>query len=90
MLEAMASALPIIASRMPAHETVVKDHETGILCTSVDDYAQALSVLEDVTTNRRFGEAARKRVTAEVGTWDDCAMRYRRVYENLLGERSID
>jgi len=84
MLEAMASALPIIASRMPAHEDIVADGVTGILCDSESGYAEALEKLEDGDVNWRCGEAARAWVTREIGTWDDCATRYTTIYRRLL------
>ncbi|MEW5833883.1 MAG: glycosyltransferase family 4 protein [Pseudomonadota bacterium] len=87
MLEAMAAGLPIVASRMPAHATVVVDGETGILCDSPQSYGEALISLEEDGTNRRFGDAARRHVSSELGTWDDCARRYLAVYERLLGRQ---
>lgn len=85
MLEAMASALPIIASRMPAHADIIADGLTGLLCDSEAGYATALERLEDPDVNRRSGEAARAWVSREIGTWDDCAMRYATIYHRLLG-----
>ncbi|MEO9214612.1 MAG: glycosyltransferase family 4 protein [Rhodanobacter sp.] len=87
MLEAMAAGLPIIASRMPAHATIVDDGRTGILCDSPESYGAALQTLEDPAANRRFGEAARQWVTREMGTWDDCAQRYVRLYRQLLANQ---
>ncbi|MFK2872295.1 glycosyltransferase family 4 protein [Dyella lipolytica] len=84
MLEAMAAGLPIIASHMPAHATIVDDGNTGILCESYEDFQLALKTLEDNTTNVRFGSAARAWVSREMGTWDDCAQRYIRIYRSLL------
>ncbi|HET9034255.1 MAG TPA: glycosyltransferase family 4 protein [Dokdonella sp.] len=85
MLEAMASSLPIIASRMPAHAEIVFDGETGLLCDDTDSYVKALLVLEDKLINQRMGEAARRWATREIGTWDDCANRYVQIYQRLLG-----
>lgn len=85
MLEAMAAGLPIIASRMPAHATVVVDGKTGMLCDSPASYGNALASLEHASVNRQFGEAARRHVSDELGTWDDCAKRYIAVYKHLLG-----
>ncbi|THD08642.1 glycosyltransferase family 4 protein [Rhodanobacter lindaniclasticus] len=90
MLEAMAAGLPIIASRMPAHATVVIDGETGLLCDSRETYGEALNMLEDKATNRRFGETARRRVAEDLGTWDDCANRYRLIYMDLLDDNRDD
>jgi glycosyltransferase involved in cell wall biosynthesis len=85
MLEAMAAGLPIIASRMPAHATIVADGQTGILCDSPEDYRGALERLQDAETNLHFGAAARQWSLEEIGTWDDCARRYTRIYHRLLG-----
>lgn len=84
MLEAMASALPIIASRMPAHADIVADGVTGALCDAPQDYANALVNLEDPATHLRMGAAARAWASREIGTWDDCATRYMRIYRQLL------
>lgn len=84
MLEAMAAGLPIVASRMPAHATIVADRQTGILCDSAEDYREALEHLQDPLINLSFGAAARRWVLQEVGTWDDCAHRYTRIYRHLL------
>lgn len=85
MLEAMAAGLPIIASNMPAHASIVFDGDTGKLCDSMESYGTALRELEDASTNRRLGNAAQRWVTREFGTWDDCAERYVRIYHRLLG-----
>jgi hypothetical protein len=84
MLEAMASALPIIATRMPAHTDVVSDGITGVLCDTQQAYAAALARLEDTAANLRMGDAGRAWVTKEIGTWDDCASRYVAVYRQLM------
>lgn len=34
--------------------------------------------------NRRMGDNARIRMQEAVGTWDDCAARYVRIYNDLL------
>jgi hypothetical protein len=85
MLEAMAAGLPIIASPMPAHATIVQDGDTGRLCGSADAYGNALRELEEPSTNRRYGEIARQWAANEIGTWDDCAQRYVNIYHRLLG-----
>jgi glycosyltransferase involved in cell wall biosynthesis len=87
MLEAMAASLPIIASSMPAHASIVDDGQTGILCDSPASYLAALETLEYPAINQRFGEAARQWVTREIGTWDDCAQRYVQLYRQLLAHQ---
>jgi glycosyltransferase involved in cell wall biosynthesis len=86
MLEAMASGMPIIASAMPAHATLVEPEVTGMLCDSAETYRQALEHLEDDVTNLRLGKAARQLATNRFGRWSDCAQRYVRIYRRLLGE----
>jgi glycosyltransferase involved in cell wall biosynthesis len=85
MLEAMAASLPIIASNMPAHSSIVDQHRTGMLCDSPEAYLAALETLEDPVANCAFGEAARAKVEREMGTWDDCAGRYASIYRKLTG-----
>lgn len=83
MLEALASGLPIIASRLPAHDDLLSDRGGGILCDSPDTVDSALTALADPTTNRALGMLGRARMLAEVGTWDDCAERYVSLYRFL-------
>lgn len=90
MLEAMASGLPIVASRMPAHASIVDDGRTGVLCDSPESYQAALESLENVAINRQFGEAAREWVRHEMGTWDDCADRYAVIYNRLVGSNASE
>ena len=85
MLEAMAAGLPIIASRMPAHADIVSDGVTGLLCDTPAGYADAQEALEDSDTRGRMRNAAREWVLREIGTWDDCAQRYVKIYRELLG-----
>ena len=84
MLEAMAGELPIIASGgVSAHEDLLGDRATGRLCFDAEQLGQILEELEDWPVNRSLGEAARNRAAESVGTWDDCADRYMRLYERL-------
>lgn len=87
MLEAMAAGLPIIASRLPAHENIVFHDDTGWLCDRQGDVAAAIRRFESTDQNRRAGAAGRAWVAREIGTWDDCAERYAAIYR-LLTEGS--
>lgn len=84
MLEAMAAGLPIIASDMPAHANLVQHGSTGQLCSSEPGYASAIEHLEDTENNLAAGAASRAWVAREIGTWDDCAQRYVKLYRELL------
>lgn len=84
MLEAMASALPIVASDIAAHASFVKHMVTGVLVGNDRPLLDALRQVEDPTMNSAIGCAARDWVRCEVGSWDDCAQRYVRCYEDLL------
>jgi glycosyltransferase involved in cell wall biosynthesis len=85
MLEAMAAALPVIASVNPAHLDIVKDRQTGCLVDSRESFRRALDFLSDPATAAAVGNSGRDWVRREVGTWDDTADRYHRLYERLLG-----
>lgn len=85
MLEAMAAGLPIIASELAAHASIVQPDVTGRLCGSPGAYTEAVESLESMPANRRLGDAARSWAREEFGTWDDCAARYVRLYRKLTG-----
>jgi glycosyltransferase involved in cell wall biosynthesis len=84
MLEAMAAGLPIIASDMPAHASLVEHGRTGSLCRSPADYDHALKTLEEASLNLSYGTAAHSLALRTNGTWDDCAARYAAIYHKLL------
>jgi len=87
MLEAMAAGLPIIASRLPAHNEIVQHGETGKLVDSPQALEAALNRLSIDEINHSMGLAARNWISAHIGTWDDCAARYIEAYRVLM-ERS--
>src|SRR3546814_20495652 len=80
----MAASLPIVASDMPAHASIVAHGETGLLCNSPGELAAALDRLEIADANTAFGEAGRRRMPAKIGPWDDCAHRSPCSYQRLL------
>ena len=84
MLEAMASGLPVLASDLPAHRDFVRHGETGWIADTPDRFREGLIRLEDAEENARVGEQARDWIRRAVGTWDDCAGRYARLYRELL------
>ena len=85
MLEAMASGLPIIASRLPAHENIIRHQQTGWLCDTPADFGEAIENMENMNQkNEQIGDAAREWVHEAIGTWDDCAKRYNNLYKTML------
>jgi glycosyltransferase involved in cell wall biosynthesis len=84
MLEAMAAGLPIIASRLPAHENILTHGQTGWLCDTPAGFSKGIEQLHETTENIRIGRAARAWVHDAVGTWDDCAARYNRIYKRMI------
>lgn len=87
VLEAMAAGLPVIASRLPAHEGIIRHTQTGWLVGDRGEFAAALRALGEPQHNAAAGVAARAQVRAAVGTWDDCAERYVAHYRRLLDAR---
>lgn len=87
MLEAMASALPIVASDIAAHASILSNGITGMLVSDGESLARSLETIEDDEANRQIGLAAQKWISSEVGTWDDCADRYVKIYHKLLARR---
>jgi len=70
VLEAMAHAKPVVATRAGGTDELVVDRETGLLVPTgdADSLARALSeLLADPTRATRMGEAGRARVVAEFG-----------------------
>lgn len=84
MLEAMASGLPIVASRMEAHESIIRHGKTGWICDTREDTALGVRHFEEPEINLAAGEMAREWAADMVGTWDDCANRYVDLYRALL------
>jgi glycosyltransferase involved in cell wall biosynthesis len=84
MLEAMAAGLPVIASRIPAHEDLLQHEETGWLCGDAEGVGAALETLDELSTSTELGLRAKAWVQQNIGTWDDCAARYFNVYADLV------
>ena len=87
LLEGMAAARPLVASRVAGIPDVITDGVHGLLTPERDPAAIAAAVnrlLADRDFAARLGAAARERVVAEL-TWDQTAARFERAYAQALG-----
>ena len=86
ILEAMASALPVVASGISGIPLAIDHGVHGYLVPEKDPEAlqRALSrVLDDLPGAREMGEAGRSRALANL-SWDAVAARYRAAYDIAL------
>ena len=85
VLEAMASGLPVVASRIAGNEELVLDGETGLLFPSedVESFCVALrKLLIDNSQRQKMGNASRRRVEA-LYSWENTAQRYALLLERV-------
>jgi glycosyltransferase involved in cell wall biosynthesis len=90
ILEAMAASRPVIATRVGAIPTVIKDGENGLLVDArdTDGLRTAIaSLLSDPDRCRRLGDQALAWVS-ENFTSEAMALKYRQMYEEVLGSQS--
>ncbi len=86
--EAMASGLPVIASRQAGASELIDHERNGLLLddpSSADEIATWLRRLRDAGLRDALGRAARERV--EALTWDRIAAETMQVYERVLEEK---
>ncbi len=86
-LEAAASGLPVVASRVGGLPEVVADGETGLLVEPDDPaaLAAALSALIHNPERRRAMSAAARAHAVARYDWHACARAMERLYEATLG-----
>jgi glycosyltransferase involved in cell wall biosynthesis len=78
ILEAMASGLPVIATRIAGSEELVLDGKTGYLVQMEDPQALAAAIRDLITSSGRsasFGKAGRERVVSQY-SWEMVAKQY--------------
>jgi glycosyltransferase involved in cell wall biosynthesis len=86
-LEAMASAKPVIATRVGGNPELVVEGETGMLVPSEDDQALVRSIvglLSDTSLARRLGQRGRARVEQRFQL-QMMLRKYQELYEECLG-----
>ena len=86
ILEAAASALPVIARKNYEPETVL-DGETGFLVGSDEElFARLGELLRNPGLRRKFGETGRRHI--KQFDWDPIARRWEEIFLSLLAQRS--
>lgn len=91
VLEAMAASKPVIATRVGAIPSVIKDGETGLLVDpgDADGLRNALTrLLSDPDRCRRIGAAGHDWVSRNY-TSEAMALKYRQMYDEVLGVPAI-
>jgi glycosyltransferase involved in cell wall biosynthesis len=92
IMEAMAAALPVVATAVGGNPELVEPAKTGYLVPAGDagGLADAIRALaRDPVKRRVMGRAARSRVTLEF-TADKMVDRYAELYEELLRKKGAD
>jgi glycosyltransferase involved in cell wall biosynthesis len=92
LIEAMATALPIVATDVGGNGEVVRHGQTGLLSPRGEPAPLAdnlLQLLRDSDMRQRFGQAGRRRMLAQFQQ-EQMHARYQRIYDKLLalGEES--
>jgi glycogen synthase len=85
VLEAMASGLPVIASRIAGNEELVLNGETGILVESenIEALCSALrTLLTDSSLRQKMGAASRGRVEQHY-SWESTAKQYADLFDKV-------
>jgi sugar transferase (PEP-CTERM/EpsH1 system associated) len=91
ILEAMATALPVVATRVGGNGELIEEGLTGALVPSADPDAIAVAMLgyfTDARRARRHGKAGRNRVERQFSL-DRMVADYDRLYRRLLERRGV-
>ncbi|HET8778135.1 MAG TPA: glycosyltransferase [Candidatus Limnocylindria bacterium] len=84
VLEAMAMALPVVATSLAVEGLPVRDGENALVADDAHGFAAAIRLLlDDPVSARRIGRAGRELVQRDY-TWEACAERYDRLYHELV------
>jgi glycosyltransferase involved in cell wall biosynthesis len=90
LLEGMSAGLPVVASRLPGFECVLRDGVDGLMVDRPHDeagFAATLDrLLDDPALARRMGAAGRQRAISTFG-WPVVADQLEALYDELLGRK---
>lgn len=89
VLEAMATGLPVIATRVGGNPELVVDGENGLLVPVADDAALAAALgglVKDAALRARMGAAALQRIAGHFD-WNITVNAYMNAYDQVLGIR---
>lgn len=92
LLEAMASSLPIVATRVGGTPEIINEHEQGLLVAAAEPHALAEAlreVLQDQTLRQRLGSSGRRKVEQHF-TWEATVSGYAELYRGLLPQYDQD
>lgn len=92
LLEAMATGLPLIATRVGGNPELIDEGRNGLLIPPAEPEALARAIAAyaaDAVLMRRHGAAGRAKVM-ERFRWDRCVEQYLAVYDELLGLERAD
>lgn len=85
VMEAMAAALPVVASDIPAHRALIRSGETGFLAGDSGEFVErVLALLGDPDLRSRIGGRAREMVRSEF-TFSRVCSRYIDLYRRMIG-----
>jgi glycosyltransferase involved in cell wall biosynthesis len=90
ILEAMAAALPVVASDIPGVNELVEHGHTGLLFRPgvIEELAQhLLALVRDATLRDRLGRAGRDFILQRQLRWRTTAAQYYRLYTTLMETR---
>lgn len=86
LLEAMSCGLPVVVSKIPAHEEVIEDFEKGLFAEkgSPEDICDKINVLtNDESLRQKLGSNARKTIEDRF-TWDKICDKFEDIYRATI------